>query len=181
MTAPAKDDLRRAALAARAGQPAGHADTAAARLATVLAAFGPVPVAGYLPLRSEISPLPAMASHPGPVAVPEIVAQGAPLVFRRWTPGCDLAPGPFRTQVPVGTEEIVPRVVIVPLVAFDRTGARLGYGGGFYDRTLEALRRQGPVTAIGYAFAAQEAEAVPTEPTDQPLDLIVTEAEVIRP
>lgn len=173
--------MRRAALAARRLQPASLGDVACVRLLHVLSGFGTVPVAGYLPLQTEISPLPAMQRLSGAVAVPEIVAQGAPLIFRRWTPGCALAPGPFKTRVPVGAVEIVPRVVIVPLVGFDRSGARLGYGGGFYDRTLEALRRAGPVTAIGFAFAAQELDMVPTEPTDQPLDMIVTEAEVIRP
>ena len=68
----------------------------------------------------------------------------------------------------------------MPLVAFDARGYRLGYGGGFYDRTLEGLRARGPVTAIGFAFAAQELEEVPVEPTDQPLDRIITEAGEIR-
>jgi 5-formyltetrahydrofolate cyclo-ligase len=72
-------------------------------------------------------------------------------------------------------------VLIVPLVAFDRRGFRLGYGGGFYDRTLERLRAQGPVTAIGFAYGAQELPEVPVEPTDQPLDLIVTETGILTP
>jgi len=70
-------------------------------------------------------------------------------------------------------------VLIVPLVAFDRRGGRLGYGGGFYDRTLERLRARRTTVAIGFAYAAQEAEALPLEPTDQPLDMVVTETEVI--
>ena len=74
---------------------------------------------------------------------------------------------------------IEPEILIVPLVAFDRAGGRLGYGGGFYDRTLELLRSRRPTRAIGFAYAAQEAEALPLEPTDQPLDMVVTEAEVI--
>ena len=72
-----------------------------------------------------------------------------------------------------------PEILIVPLVAFDRQGGRLGYGGGFYDRTLEGLRAKGPVLAIGFAYAAQETEALPLEPTDQPLDMIVTESGVL--
>ena len=75
----------------------------------------------------------------------------------------------------------MPDVLIVPLVAFDRAGGRLGYGGGFYDRTLAQLRAAGPITAIGFAYAAQETATVPQEPTDVPLDLIVTEREVIVP
>ena len=89
--------------------------------------------------------------------------------------------GPFGAMIPAAGGWIVPEILIVPLVAFDRKGGRLGYGGGFYDRTLAELRASGPVLAIGFAFAAQEAEDLPLEPTDQPLDLIVTEAGVIEP
>jgi 5-formyltetrahydrofolate cyclo-ligase len=71
---------------------------------------------------------------------------------------------------------VTPQILIVPLLAFDARGYRLGYGGGFYDRTLQGLRAAGPVTAIGFAYNAQEVAQVPTEPTDQPLDFIVTEA-----
>ncbi len=76
---------------------------------------------------------------------------------------------------------MTPQILIVPLVAFSRTGGRLGYGGGFYDRTLEQLRAQGPVMAVGFAYAAQEDPALPIESTDQPLDLIVTEQGIITP
>lgn len=89
--------------------------------------------------------------------------------------------GEFGAQIPAVPDWLVPDVLIVPLVAFDRQGGRLGYGGGFYDRTLEQRRAQGPVLAIGFAFGAQEASELPLEPTDQWLDLIVTEAEVIAP
>ena len=84
-------------------------------------------------------------------------------------------------QVPEKDDFIEPEILIVPLVAFDRTGGRLGYGGGFYDRTLEQLRSIRPTMAIGFAYTAQEDSALPLEPTDQPLDLIVTEKGVITP
>jgi 5-formyltetrahydrofolate cyclo-ligase len=87
--------------------------------------------------------------------------------------------GPFGALIPEAGDDVVPEVLIVPLVAFDRAGNRLGYGGGFYDRTLEGLRAARPTFAIGFAYAAQEAEALPLEPTDQPLDAIVTEAETL--
>ena len=74
---------------------------------------------------------------------------------------------------------MVPQILIVPLVAFDMHGGRLGYGGGFYDRTLQILRAQGPVLAVGFAFEAQQADDLPLESTDQPLDLIVTDAGVL--
>ena len=148
------------------------------RLSALLAAYRGQPLSGFVPIRTEINPLPvmaAMAAH-GPVGVPVIEAKGAPLGFRTWRPGCAMEPGPFGAAVPVAGEPLVPEVVIVPLVAFDRSGGRLGYGGGFYDRTLELLRARGPLVAVGFAYAAQEADDLPLEPTDQPLDAIVTDA-----
>ena len=82
--------------------------------------------------------------------------------------------------MPAGTGAVVPGVLIVPLLAFTARGERLGYGGGFYDRTIAALRGRGGVVAIGFAFAAQEVESLPLEPTDERLDLVVTEAGVVR-
>ena len=121
-----------------------------------------------------------MAAHGGVVGVPVIPGEARPLVFHRWHPDARMVAGAFGALVPEASQEVVPEVLIVPLLAFDRAGYRLGYGGGFYDRTLEGLRARGPVTAIGFAFAAQEVDRVPTEPTDQKLDLIVTERGVIR-
>lgn len=172
---------RKAALAARkVAHARGQSEAACLRLSEALEPFAGQPIAGYLPLRSEIDPLPAMARHFGPVGVPVVLGPARPLIFRRWTPETPLIPGDFQTLIPAEGEEIFPRVLIVPLVAFDARGYRLGYGGGFYDRTLEGLRARGPVTAIGFAFAAQELEEVPVEPTDQPLDRIITEAGEIR-
>lgn len=150
-------------------------------LADVLAGQGGKILSGYMPMRTEISPLAAMRAHAvtGPVCVPVIQGKGLPLRFARWTPDGAMVDGPFGAQVPGRLEWLEPAVLIVPLVAFDRRGGRLGYGGGFYDRTLAGLRARGPVVAVGFAFAAQEAEALPLEATDQPLDMIVTEAEVI--
>ncbi|WP_371286182.1 5-formyltetrahydrofolate cyclo-ligase [Albidovulum sp.] len=92
-----------------------------------------------------------------------------------------MVPGTFGALVPAEGDWIEPEVLIVPLLAFDRRGYRLGYGGGFYDRTLEALRARGPVTAIGFAFAAQEVDEVPIEATDQPLDIVVTDKGILIP
>lgn len=178
--AAGKAALRRFMAARRdAAHAAGQGD-AADLLAGVLAPFAGQVLSGYWPMRSEIDPRPALVAHRGPVCLPVTPPRGQPLVFRRWTPGAALVPGAFGTLVPEGPE-VVPQVLVVPLLAFDRRGYRLGYGGGYYDRTLAALRAAGPCTAIGYAFAAQEVAEVPTEPTDARLDLIVTEAGVIRP
>lgn len=171
--------------AAYARRKAAHAlgGPAAGYLSEVLAGYRGVPLAGYMPIRTEIDPLPAMeeASAYGPVGVPVISREGAPLRFRIWEPGCVMVPGAFGALVPETGAWMVPEIVIVPLVAFDRQGGRLGYGGGFYDRTLEQLRAIQPTLAIGFAFAVQEDFALPLEPTDQPLDLIVTDQGVITP
>ena len=177
-----KAAARKAAFAARKAAFDLRAPGACGLLSSVLAGYRGVPLSGYMPIRSEIDPLPAMAeaaAH-GPVGVPVIVGQGAALKFSRWTPGGALCAGPFGAQVPAVDDFFDPEIVIVPLLAFSRAGARLGYGGGFYDRTLEQLRARRATLAIGFAFAAQEVDALPLEETDQPLDMIITEAEVIE-
>jgi len=170
-----KAAARKAAFATRKAAFAAGQGQAAELLADVLAGFHGRALSGYMPMRTEIDPLPAMASYQGPVGVPVIMAAATPLRFREWTPGCALMEGEFGAQIPVDGAWIDPQVVIVPLLAFDAAGYRLGYGGGFYDRTLEGLRARHDTIAIGFAFSTQEVDAVPVEATDQPLDMIVTE------
>ena len=106
------------------------------------------------------------------------MAPATPLRFRRFAG--EVEAGAFGTSHPPETHEImVPQVLIVPLVGFDRHGSRIGYGGGFYDRTLAELRGQGPVTAIGLAWAGQELAHIPVESTDEPLDAIVTDRGIL--
>lgn len=138
-------------------------------------------IAGYMPLGSELDPRPAMRelSMQGPVAVPVVEAKAQPLRFDLWTPEAEMIPGAFGAAIPKTSNPVVPEVVIVPMLAFNRAGHRLGYGGGFYDRTLAKLRADGPVFAVGLAYAGQEAHELPVEPTDAPLDAIVTEREVL--
>lgn len=138
-------------------------------------------LSGYIPIRDELDPLAAMGSHSGPVAVPVIRAKGVALEFHRWSPGCAMVQGTFKTMIPERYDPLVPSVLIVPLLAFDPQGFRLGYGGGYYDRTLEELRACGPVLAIGFAYDEQEVDQVPIEATDQRLDLIVTPERILRP
>ena len=176
-----KAAARKAAFARRKVAHAAAGPGAAAHLSEVLAGYRGVPLSGYMPIRTEIDPLPAMAeaaAH-GPVGVPVIQGAGMALKFARWEPDCTMVAGPFGAMVPERLDYFEPEIVIVPLVAFDRAGGRLGYGGGFYDRTLELLRARRATLAIGFAWAAQEAENLPLEPTDQPLDMVVTEQEVI--
>jgi 5-formyltetrahydrofolate cyclo-ligase len=178
-----KASARKAAFAARKAAFEAQSPGAAGHLSALLAGYRGVPLAGYMPIRTEIDPLPAMeeAAAYGPVGIPVIEAAGMPLKFARWEPGCALVEGAFGAKIPVEPEFFEPELLIVPLVAFSRTGGRLGYGGGFYDRTLELLRSKRSTLAVGFAFAAQELDDLPLEPTDQPLDMIVTEAGVLTP
>jgi 5-formyltetrahydrofolate cyclo-ligase len=155
---------------------AGHA------LASVIATELEVPVAsrigGVWPMAHEMDLRPAMtalcaAGHE--IFLPETPKRGEPLIFRRWLPGCTMVRerfGTFRPDGPVG----FPEIVFVPLLAFDAMGHRLGYGGGFYDRTLATLPGS---EAIGFAYAAQQVESVPVEMHDVPLARIVTEAGLV--
>jgi 5-formyltetrahydrofolate cyclo-ligase len=136
-------------------------------------------IAGYLPLRDEADPqelLEAIAALGRLLALPCVAERGEPLLFRRWSFGETVTANRFGIREPASTAAVVvPSLVLVPLLAFDSKGHRLGYGGGYYDRTLDRLRRDAEVTAIGVAFAGQEMENLPIATHDHRLDLIVTE------
>ena len=177
-----KDAARAEAFARRKRAfKAGDKAAGAAQLLTALAAYRGRDISGYMSMRTEIDPLPAMAdlARSGRIGVPIIPGKAVPLIFHLWTPEAEMRDGPFGARVPVQAVEMEPQVLIVPLLTFDRRGYRLGYGGGYYDRTLERLRLARPTVAVGFAWAAQEVDEVPIEPTDQRLDMIVTEAGVI--
>lgn len=153
-------------------------------LATPMIRAGMV-VAGFWPLIGELDPRPAMtalAARGHDLVLPRMAGRGLPLEFRAWAPGEPLVEGPFRVMEPAADRpQLRPGLVLVPLLAFDRRGHRLGYGAGFYDRTLAALRvRDADVLAVGLAFAIQEVDEVPVEQHDQPLDAILTERGVMR-
>ena len=175
-----KAEARKAAFAARKEAFARGQGQAAEILGDFLAGHAGKVLAGYMPMRTEIDPLPAMAAHQAAVGVPVILGPGQALKFREWTPGCAMTEGAFKAFIPVEGAWLEPEVVIVPLVAFDARGYRLGYGGGFYDRTLEGLRAKRPTIAVGFAFDAQELPEVPIEETDQKLDFIATESGLRR-
>ncbi len=170
-----KADARAEAFARRAVAHAAGQGQAAEILADFLASQAGKVLSGYMPMRSEIDPVPAMAAHRGPVGVPVILAKASPLRFREWSPGCRLVEGAFKALIPEEGAWVEPEVMIVPLLAWDARGYRLGYGGGFYDRTLDGLRSRGRVLAVGFAFAGQEVAEVPIDQFDQRLDAIVTE------
>lgn len=177
-----KADLRQAMVARRAEAFETVDQTAAqARLQAELKA-GEGPVSFYWPIRTEIDPRPVMAALVGrvPLCLPLTHGKRA-LSFLSWTPEAPMTTDAFNVPVPDGTAPVVPRTLVVPLLGFDRAGHRLGYGAGHYDRTLERLRAAGPVRAIGFAFEAQKIEGLlPIEPTDQPLDTVVTEQQAHR-
>lgn len=170
-----KAAARKAAFAVRKLACDAGQGRAADLLADYLGAHRARSLSGYMPMRTEIDPLPAMAAHQGPVCVPVIIGKGQPLRFREWSPGCALVAGEFGAFIPADGAWIEPEVLIVPLLAFDTRGFRLGYGGGFYDRTLQALRAKRPTIAIGFAFSAQQVTQVPIDENDQRLDVIITE------
>lgn len=184
----AKRDLRAELAARRAALALAVRQQAALALARHLQAMAPPPgavIAGFWPMRTEIDPLPLLkaAARAGHVlALPVVVGRDRPLVFRRYVPGEALEAGPHATRHPgPAAPELRPAVVLVPLLGFDRAGHRLGYGGGYYDRTLAALRGTGPLLAVGLAYACQEVGDIPCGGLDQRLDMILTENEVIVP
>ena len=181
-----KSTLRREALLRRDALSA--ADRAAAAQIIAARAF-PVPVSqgaivsGYSPMKSELSPVPlmrALAELGAQLALPVVAGRGRPLIMRAWSFGEELASGVWGIREPkVDAPEVFPDILLVPLAAFDRAGHRIGYGAGYYDRTIARLRAMKPVTAVGLAFAAQEINRVPATAFDARLDLVLTEREVI--
>jgi 5-formyltetrahydrofolate cyclo-ligase len=182
MNIPEQKKLLRREAETRRKELAASTPGAAARIAeNVGSVEGIEPgaiVAGYFPMRGEADPLPLMkrlraAGHR--LALSRVERMGVPLTFHHWPDGVAPVRGGFvLREASPDWPEIVPDIVLVAMLAFDSDGYRLGYGGGFYDRTLRGLREKGPVLAVGVAFAGQEM-AVPREDFDEPLDWIVTE------
>ncbi|WP_375461777.1 5-formyltetrahydrofolate cyclo-ligase [uncultured Enterovirga sp.] len=141
------------------------------------------PVGGYWPMRSEVDPRPimqALVERGRIVALSQIIHPA--LSWREWRPDDMLVHGGFGVREPgPDAAEVFPHALLVPLCAFDRDGGRLGYGKGHFDRAIATLSARHPLVTIGLAFSVQEIERVPQDPHDCPLDVIVTEREVIRP
>ena len=182
----AKTSLRAAALTRRDALGSEHraaaAQVVAARGLPLDIKPGTV-VAGYSPIRSEIDPAPLMrklASVGAQLALPVIVGRERPLQFRLWSAGDKLQRGSLGILEPSpDAAEVTPDILLVPLAAFDRAGHRIGYGAGYYDRTLGQLRAARKVIAIGLAFAAQEIPDIAASAHDVPLDLVLTEEQTI--
>lgn len=168
---------RRAEARAKTGPLAG--DLLATQFLDHVGADEESTIAGYWPINDEITPTPLMKRlhlDGCTVALPAVIERHDILQFRGWEPDLALEPGPYGTSHPPGTMgEVVPLVVLVPLLAFDGDGHRLGYGAGYYDRTIRALRAGGGVVAVGCAFEAQRFELIPRHDGDERLDWVVTE------
>ncbi len=181
-----KERLRRQALARRDALPPearqAAAEAIAARKFPLVIAPGMI-VSGFMPLKSEISPLPLLRKLAGQgarLALPVVAGRGKPLVMREWVFGEPLIAGVWGIREPKPEAvEVDPDILLVPLLAFDRAGHRIGYGAGYYDLTIAQLRARKPVIAVGLAFAVQEVAAIPATPRDARLDLVLTEREVL--
>lgn len=178
---PDKTALRKAAEARRQelARAVPEFAAAAASFAGQLALPEGAAVAGYAPVRGEADPrvlMLALAERGHPLALPRIAERGQPLQFHLWKDGDAMAAGAFGIAEPLAAAAVVtPSVLLVPMLAFDGEGYRLGYGGGFYDRTLAALRAARKVLAIGVAYAGQEVPALPHAAHDARLDAVLTE------
>ncbi len=181
-----KTDLRRSAFARRDALPPSERQAAAAAIA---ARPFPVPVtpgaivSGFSPLKTEINPLPLLrklAEAGATLALPVVAGRGKPLIMRSYAFGQPLSEGVWGIREPKDdAPEVDPDILVVPLAAFDRRGNRIGYGAGYYDMTIKRLRSLKPIVAVGIAYAAQEVPEVPITARDAPLDLVLTEREVI--
>lgn len=140
-------------------------------------------VSGYWPMGTEIDVRPLLArleQYRVLCALPVVLSRNAPLIFRRWHPSDPLEPGVFETMHPIAdAPEVRPDVVVAPLLAVDSEGYRLGQGGAYYDRTLNALRSEGPVVAVGVGYKVQVVARVPRGALDQKVDWILTDAGLI--
>jgi 5-formyltetrahydrofolate cyclo-ligase len=181
-----KFDLRTATLAKRDAMPADErqrgAKAVAARPFPIAVPKGAI-VSGFMPMRTEINPLPLMrrlAADGAQLALPVIQSRGKPLLMRAWHFGAPLEARQWGIKEPLDDAPVVePHILLVPLACFDRRGHRIGYGAGYFDKTIRALRAKKSVTAVGLAFAAQEVDRVPATDFDERLDLVLTEREVI--
>ena len=182
-----KAAIRAASLTVRATVDPALADAFAARLARlgpeIAAGHGARAVSVFWSIKDELpthSLCAALHAAGHVVCLPVTGRLGTPLTFRRWTPDTLMVPGRMDIpEPPADAEAVVPDLLFVPLAAFDRRGHRIGYGAGFYDRTLAALRAEKEVAAVGLAYAAQEVLFVPADDHDEPLDMVITEKDVI--
>ncbi len=151
-------------------------------LLAYLSPLGNRALAFYWPYRQEYDPLPIahrIAAEDGVLALPVIVEKGRPLEFRPWHPDIEMLVGLYEIPHPAGDVAIEPEIILAPTVGFDLAGYRLGYGSGYYDRTIAGLAKR--ATVIGVGFELGRVDTIDPQPHDVPMDLIVTEGGVFRP
>jgi 5-formyltetrahydrofolate cyclo-ligase len=185
-----KTHLRARLRAARAAVSPLQAEAAAQAVADRALALtlerleNPAPVALYAPLPGELDAFPlleALARIGFPTLLPVAGENATPLTFRLWRPGAPLVVGRFGLREPsASAPEMRPEMLFLPLLGFDSEGTRLGFGGGYYDATLDHLRAKGLTAAIGLAFSCQQAKKIPRESHDEKLDFVVTETGVVN-
>jgi 5-formyltetrahydrofolate cyclo-ligase len=181
-----KDRLRQDLFARRDALPKAFRRKAAARIAEQALALPELqdirPVGGYWTIRSEVDARPLMEALTGrgqDVALSQIIHPH--LSWRLWKPDDPLIKGGFGVREPgPDAPEVFPKALLVPLVAFDRRGGRIGYGKGHFDRAIAALEAKHPVLTVGLAYSIQEIDEVPIEPHDRRLDIVITESGLIR-
>ena len=181
-----KSSLRNATLEKRDAMPAAErlaaAEALAARGLPVVVKPGTI-VSGFMPMKTEINPLPLMrklAAEGAQLALPCIVRRGHPLIMRAYAFGDAFKAGQWGIREPMPeAPEVWPDILLVPLACFDRAGQRIGYGAGYYDRTIAALRVEKKVVTIGLAYSVQEIPQVPATGHDERLDFVLTEKEII--
>lgn len=152
-----------------------------ARILCHLKAKPPSLLGFYWPFKGEYDPRPIarrLHAQGMGLALPVVVQKAAPLVFRAWQPGTRLVPGVWSIPVPADGETVLPDALLVPLVGFDRQAFRLGYGGGFYDRTLAAMSRR-PLT-VGIGFGLASLDTIHPQPHDISMDVVITEEPPMR-
>lgn len=182
-----KNRARKAALSRRKAAHAANPDAASVLVSNfpdeIWPGVGEV-VAGYWATHSEIDAIRLIETfhcEQARIVLPRVVGPDQPLDFHAWHPEDELNIGAHGIAAPkANATRLSPKLVLVPLLAFDERGYRLGYGGGYYDRTLEALRAAGPITAVGLAFEAQRVKKLPVQHHDQRLDWIITEKGAYR-
>jgi 5-formyltetrahydrofolate cyclo-ligase len=180
--ADAKSELRAAALKRRKSAFDLHGPEASRRIAAhgldFLGVGSDAIVSGFAAIRDEINPAPLMLwlrAEGFQLALPVMQGRDKPLLMRTWTPGDAMSPTAWGIAEPLDDKPAVdPDVVLVPLLAYDTRGYRVGYGGGYYDRTLQRLRKLKPVIAVGLAFDEQRVDVVPAESYDERLDWVLT-------
>jgi len=178
--------IRRDAVTRRDAIPPGERAQAAETIAARPFPLEIVPgmtVSGFSPLKTEINPLPLMrklAAAGAKLALPVVQGRGKPLIMRAFAFGDALASGQWGIREPkADAAEVAPDILLVPLLAFDRNGQRIGYGAGYYDMTIARFRAMKQIVAVGIAYAAQEVAEVPVTERDARLDLVLTEREMI--